>query len=67
MSVKKAQAHLAAARHARELANTVRSADEQQTLSDMADKYERLAVRMSWDIQLEEKQIPLKTREVTAP
>ena len=57
MSVRKAQAYLAAARGARELANTVTSADEQLILLDIADKYERLAVRMSWDIQLKEKQI----------
>ena len=57
MSVRKAQAYLAAARRARELANTVTSTDEQEVLLDIVDKYERLAVRMSWDIQLKEKQI----------
>jgi len=62
MSVRKAQAYLAAARRARELANTVTSTDEQEVLLDIVDKYERLAVRMSWDIQLEEAE----KREVAA-
>jgi len=66
MSVRKAQAYLAAARHVRQLANTVRSADEQQTLLDIADKYVRLAVRMSWGIQLKEGQMPPTKREETA-
>jgi len=67
MSVRKAQAYLAAARNARELADSVSSGQEQQTLLDIADRYERLAVRMSWDIQLKEGQAPAKKREVTFP
>jgi len=62
MSVSKARAYLVAARHARELANTVTSEDEQQTLSAIADRYERLAVRMSWDIQLKGRELPAKKR-----
>jgi len=61
MSVRKAQGYLAAARHARELANTVSSAHEQQTLLDIADRYERLAVRMSWDIQLSRDEVRRST------
>jgi hypothetical protein len=45
MSVRKAEAYRATARRVRELANTVRSADEQQTLLDIADRYERIAER----------------------
>jgi hypothetical protein len=45
MAVRKTQAYRVAARRIRELANSVTSADEQQALMDIADRYERLAER----------------------
>jgi hypothetical protein len=45
MSAKSADEHRARARHVRQLAETITSPEERETLLDIAESYERLAQR----------------------